>query len=498
MAEVFRPVYYVDPATGKRVRSGFPGAVRRKSKTWHIRYYTPDGERHKVKGHRDKKATETKAAELERRGIRVDSGVVDATDVHAKTPLAEHLADFRAYMVAKGNVLPHVDLTNSRIQACLDACRFVRAADFQPSAIVGFLHDIRTQGKSIATANYYLVALKSFTRCLWKDRRIATDQLAGMSKLANAATDIRHARRDFTPEELQWLLETTLNSRRAFRDLSGRDRFALYATAAGTGFRVSELASLTPEAFDLEATPPVVSVEAAYAKNRKQAVQPIAADLAEMLRGYLAEKPAGSSVWPGTWPERAAKMLRRDLEAARSARLQSLHDARQRDAMAQGGFLVYRDSSDRVIDFHAFRHTYISRLVQTGASPKTAQTLARHSTVTLTLGRYAHAGLFDLTAAVDALPPTIPTGREDKALAATGTEGARPPAAQAKKNLGPNLGPDTESGCDLGRQVETEKGIKTQPKNPEKHASFAVFQGSEEGVSEGIRTPDIQSHSLAL
>ena len=77
--------------------------MRKKSKTWHIRYYTPDGKRHKVKGYPDKKATENKAAELERRGIRVDAGIVDPSDVHAKRPLADHAEDFRRYLAAKGN-----------------------------------------------------------------------------------------------------------------------------------------------------------------------------------------------------------------------------------------------------------------------------------------------------------------------------------------------------------------------------------------------------------
>ena len=48
MAEVFRPVYHVDPSTAKRVNASWPGAVRKKSPTWWIRYYTPDGKRHKV------------------------------------------------------------------------------------------------------------------------------------------------------------------------------------------------------------------------------------------------------------------------------------------------------------------------------------------------------------------------------------------------------------------------------------------------------------------
>src|SRR5271167_2210514 len=101
MAEIFRPHYHVDSATGKRVNAGAPGAVRRKSKTWHIRYYTPDGKRHKVKGYPNKKATENKAAELERRGIRLHAGVVEPSDEHAATPLVEHLADYRLYLQAR-------------------------------------------------------------------------------------------------------------------------------------------------------------------------------------------------------------------------------------------------------------------------------------------------------------------------------------------------------------------------------------------------------------
>jgi hypothetical protein len=55
VAEIFRPTYTVtDPKTGKR--------IKKKSRTWHIRYYTPDGQRPRVKGYRDKKATETLAA----------------------------------------------------------------------------------------------------------------------------------------------------------------------------------------------------------------------------------------------------------------------------------------------------------------------------------------------------------------------------------------------------------------------------------------------------
>ena len=54
MAQVYRPTRVeTEPKTGKKTRT--------KSRTWHVRYYTPTGERLRVKGYRDKRATEALA-----------------------------------------------------------------------------------------------------------------------------------------------------------------------------------------------------------------------------------------------------------------------------------------------------------------------------------------------------------------------------------------------------------------------------------------------------
>jgi integrase len=202
------------------------------------------------------------------------------------------LADYRAYLTNKGNTLKHVGQVVSAITACLSGCRFVRVADVQPSAVVGFIADLRAAGRGITTANLTLTYLKSFTRWLLRDRRTVADPLAGLSRLANGATDVRHARRDFAADELRQLLETTRTSGRTFRGLTGLDRAAIYATAVGTGFRVAELASLTPADFDLDAHPPAIRVDASYAKNRKEASQPIPPELASCGR---AGSPARGS-----------------------------------------------------------------------------------------------------------------------------------------------------------------------------------------------------------
>jgi hypothetical protein len=57
-----------------------------------------------------------------------------------------------------------------------------------------------------------------------------------------------------------------------------------------------------------------------------------------------------------------------------------------------------------VVDFHALRGASISNLVSAGASVKTCQTLARHSTPDLTIGVYAKASLHGNSGVVEGLP----------------------------------------------------------------------------------------------
>jgi integrase len=482
MAEIFRPVYSTtDPKTGRK--------VKRKSRRWWIRFYTPDGVRHKVKGYLDRKATESLAAELVKRGERLAGGLATPYDEHGKTPLREHLDHYRGYLTAKGNTPGHVKKTLCRILACVDGCGFVKIEDVQPSAVVSFLADLRATGKSIKTANYYLTAAKGFTRWLWRDRRAAADPLAGMTKLAHEETEVRHARRDFTPEEFDLLLQTARASAHVWRDLAGADRFHLYLTAAATGLRAAELESLTPESFDLDAGTPVVRCTAAYAKNRKEAEQPLPLDVAGAMRAYLDGKPAGTPVWPGTWKDMAAAMLRKDLADARSEWLQSFQDARQRDEMAKSDFLTYRDRDGRVTDFHALRHTYISRIVSGGATAKVAQHLARHSTVQLTLGRYAHAAAYDVAAAVNDLPSILPAASPSSAnvgaLRATGTDGPQTAGKGPKKRTekpGPFLGPQSEKTGYKAGQSGTEAAASDGPlaasKTPDKSRKSNDFHGA--------------------
>src|SRR5262249_24512709 len=263
------------------------------------------------------------------------------------------------------------------------------------------LRSIRDAGLSLRSVHHYTRAVKAFSRWLWRDGRVREDTLAHLTA-PNPDPDLRHERRALAPEELARLIRAAESGPVVFKT-AGPDRAALYRLAAGTGFRANELRALPPEAFALDGDPPAVRVKAAYSKRRRDDAQPIRPDLAEALRPWVASKAPGRPVF-GALTKHTAEMLRSDLQAAG---------------------IPYRDGSGRVADFHALRHSYVTALVKSPAPVKVVQTLARPSTPTLTLGVYAHIGVYDQTAALEALPDlSAPApGHEAGALAATGTDG---------------------------------------------------------------------------
>lgn len=143
-----------------------------------------------------------------------------------------------------------------------------------PRATVAALLDLQNQGMSAQTRNYYRIHLKTFGNFLMKDRRLGSNPFRHL-EAENALTDRRHDRRELEVDELRRVLAAARTSIRIFSRLTGNDRFHLYVTACGTGFRASALASLTPESFDLDAPVATVTLAARNNKSRQRKVQPL-------------------------------------------------------------------------------------------------------------------------------------------------------------------------------------------------------------------------------
>lgn len=235
----------------------------------------------------------------------------------------------------------------------------------------------------------------------------------------NVALDRRHDRRALTDEELARLIAAA-ESGPAVMGMAGPDRAMLYRLALGTGFRAGELRSLMPQSFDLDAEPPTVTVEAAYSKHRRKDVQPIRRDLADLLGQWLETKGQGRPVFD-SMPDKTAKMMKKDLAMARKKWVEEVESPEAQKERLDSSFLAYRDSAGRVADFHALRHTYITRLVRSGVAPAVAKDLARHSTIVLTMDHYTHTLIEDACAALDRLPTINAPGANVAGHAATGT-----------------------------------------------------------------------------
>jgi len=242
------------------------------------------------------------------------------------------------------------------------------------------------RGFGAQTATFFLSEARRFTR--WLSRRgtgVPADLFESLAGF-DPANNRRHARREVNPEELGKVLDAARASTKAYRKTTtGIDRYHIYLTAFATGFRAGEVASLTPDHFQLDADPPTVALPGKSAKNKKASRQPIPPAVAAALRTYLAGKPPRELIWGGKWRESPALMLRMDLKAAGVP------------------YCIEGPAGNEFADFHALRHTFVTSLAASGTGAKELQTLARHSDPRITLGVYSHVRDAGLAEAVNRL-----------------------------------------------------------------------------------------------
>lgn len=384
--------------------------------SWIISYFDHTGtRRQKSSGTTDRRAAQRIAAKIGAEVALRSAGVIDAAEdgfaAAERLEAKQHAADFQKFLEAKGNTTRHVNTTHSDVVRLFGAGGVSRLSDLKPSAVMAGLDFLRKgldleedkrKTRSLRTLNRVLTAVKGFSRWLVRDGRMKVDALAHLVPF-NASTDQRHPRRILTTKEFRTLLSTAENGPVRY-DLSGRDRWALYLIAAHTGFRASELASLTPRSFDLKAEQPTITVLAGYSKHRREDRQPIRADLAAALNPWLETKAVGEPVFDTVrLPDKTARMLRQDLGVAG---------------------IKYKDDADRYADFHSLRHLFVSAMTNAkNVSPKMTMELARHSDPKLTLATYSHLRIEDTESALANLPGVVPEPTDEEAVQSrTGTD----------------------------------------------------------------------------
>ena len=436
-------------AAGKRKTAPLSkdgSGIRVESATYTVQFYDEHGKAQRVASKcRDFDAAVQLGKQLESRAMQRREGLLDpALERHSKAarePIGGHIARHVQYLAAAGNTPKHVRSVERHLKAVVALAGIERLPELKSAAVLSAIASLRNpppegeeqpRSASLSTLNSYLRSLKGFSRWLFRQRLTAEDALLDLG-LFNAATDRRHIRREMAAEEVQWLLDVTEQRTLPEHGAPGPTRAMCYRVAGSTGFRASELRSLTPESFDLDSTPPTCTVEAGYSKRRKRDVQPLAPAMVEPLREWLSGFEPGSRVFEGIARD-TARMLRSDLAAARSAWVKAGGSPEEQARREQADFLSYRDGQGHVADFHSLRVLFISRVVASGASVKEAQTLARHSTPVLTLNVYSRASLLDVAGAVEGVGEMLtrqPSRPERQEMRATGTDGTRGPAPES-------------------------------------------------------------------
>ena len=436
-------------AAGKRKTAPLSkdgSGIRVEASTYSVQFYDEHGKAQRVATKcRDFDAAMQLGKQLESRAMQRREGLLDpALERHAKAArqsIAEHAKAHVSYLAAAGNTPKHVQTVERHLTAVLALAGIERLPELKSAAVLSAISSMRSpppsggkasRSASLSTCNSYLRSLKGFSRWLFRQRLTAEDALLDLG-LFNAATDRRHIRREMSADEVQWLLEVTEQRTLPEHGAPGPTRAMVYRVAGSTGFRASELRSLTPESFDLDAAPPTCTVEAGYSKRRKRDVQPLPPAMVEPLRWWLQGFEPGSRVFDGIAGD-TARMLRSDLTAARSAWVKAGGSPEEQARREETDFLAYRDRQGHVADFHSLRVLFISRVVASGASMKEAQTLARHSTPVLTMNVYSRASLLDVAGAVEGVGEMLtrqPSRPEPREMRATGTDGGREPAAKS-------------------------------------------------------------------
>jgi len=150
-----------------------------------------------------------------------------------------------------------------------------------------------------------------------------------------------------------------------------------------TGLRRGEINALHGGDFHLDTANPYWVLPAAVVKNRKEQPRPLHPELVVELQKLKAAgklKPEDLVFSDGV---PTMKKIRKDFKAAG---------------------IPLKDERGHIVDFHALRTTYITRLQRAGVSPREAMELARHSDMRLTMKTYTDVAQLPLAATVRRLP----------------------------------------------------------------------------------------------
>ncbi len=303
-------------------------------------------------------------------------------------------------------------------------CRVRLLKDLTPVLVEKYIAHILDSGKAAATANRVLTRLNALLNWAVKARRIPYNPIACVERTQGQK---RHVRRALSDNELSRLLAAAFDGparrgRRRYQNrprkdetykvadipldvlaqwrLEGRNNVLAYRLMVEVGLRRNEARSVMWSDIDLDSGTVTTRSHWEGNKNGKEEILPIAPGLHQALREWKREHPGTDDSTVVKITDRLLRCFDDDLVAAGLAK---------RVVIQRNGKKTMKidkhDSAGRVLDLHALRHTFGTRLGRMpGIDPKSVQTLMRHSDPRMTFGIYVHSDKARLAAAIAQLP----------------------------------------------------------------------------------------------
>ena len=362
------------------------------SKRYYGKYKDSTGNWIRVALFTDKASSLFELQKRARQAEQVQSGMIEAeTSNGLETPLDDHLEAYAQSVKERSQKADSNwgDEKKIKITKILDQAGVFMPKDVTAVKIKDALAKLASKNKwSKRTSNQYLIAIKGFFAWMVQENRLPFNPVLSLKAQAVKDADCRRLRRIFTKEEAGHLVQYLYASKDARRVVNPpRMRAFLYALAFQTGLRAKELMSLTPSNFDLESAE--LAIHGRDTKNGVSEIIPLPPGLVAMVVEILAEKKTSSNLFKGVYFRgQAGKRLKRDMEHARKDYIESAPTQAERTTREQSDFLLWENPRGEYLDFHSFRASFITRLVQNGATIKQVQLLARHKDAETTLKHY--------------------------------------------------------------------------------------------------------------
>jgi integrase len=401
MGRVYKPKYAYTRADGTR--------VEKQTEAWYIEYGDASGRWTRRKAGITKEQAQDALRKAEADVLSEKNGLPTrrAADLACNELAQAYLTAQKPRVSAKQWLRFH-----NQLNAIFQGCRAHMLKDLKPERMESFLCQLADTGFSARTVNSYLQSIKGMLNWAVRTRRLPYNPLDCVARRSELGSR-RRVRRALNDDELRRLLASALlgperRMARAYRgghipscvqaelDLQGRRNTLIYRVLVETGLRVGEARALTWADVDLDKATLTTRPQWVGNKNKKEETLPCSEGLTAALRDWRAAKPAGDADPVLSMPANFVNTFYDDIEAAGIPR---------------------QDAAGRVLDLHALRHTFGSRLVAAGVDIKTVQSLMRHSTPVLTLGIYVHCDRARLRQAVEQLPVLAPLPQESATAA---------------------------------------------------------------------------------